>query len=129
MAIDSARTRQQVIEARRTIQGCCDRHADNMACNCLANATPDIAPCLTSVDVDEIEQKVAELYRLYNRCAKNGCKWNTRYQEVRDLMEHLDETFPGYYALQLIAEVRFLQARIIELTKNQEQKSPEPLDE
>ncbi len=36
-----ARTRQEVLDAKRTIQGCCDRFADNMGCDCLLKAVGD----------------------------------------------------------------------------------------
>lgn len=31
----AARPRSEILAARRTIGGCCNRHADNMACDCL----------------------------------------------------------------------------------------------
>ena len=34
------RTRQQVLDLRGTPMGCCNRHADNMACDCLEEAVP-----------------------------------------------------------------------------------------
>ena len=112
------RTRQDVIEARKTVVGCCSRFADNMACDCLEEAEGDAAPCLTPAEVDDIEVKVAELYRLYNRCHEAGCRWESPHPEVHELMRHLDRDFPGYYALQLIAEVRWLQRRVLELTRS-----------
>lgn len=36
--VPPARPRSEVLVARRTVRGCCNRHADNMACDCLANA-------------------------------------------------------------------------------------------
>lgn len=110
-------TRQQVIEARRTPSGCCSRYADNMGCDCFERAEPDAAPCLTSADVDEIERKVDNLYKLYNRCSNKGLSWDTDHKEVDDLMRHIDDNFPGYYTLQLVAEVRFLQRQVVELTR------------
>lgn len=35
------RTRSEVIAAKKTIGGCCSRHADNQACDCLSEAIDD----------------------------------------------------------------------------------------
>ena len=35
------RTRAEVLAARNTVVGCCNRHADNMACDCLKKARDD----------------------------------------------------------------------------------------
>jgi hypothetical protein len=32
------RSRAEVLEEQRTVYGCCDRHADNQACDCLERA-------------------------------------------------------------------------------------------
>ncbi len=32
------RTRSQVLAAQSTVHGCCNRHADNQACDCLSRA-------------------------------------------------------------------------------------------
>lgn len=37
----AGRTRSQVLAARSTVYGCCSEHADNKACGCLYEATPD----------------------------------------------------------------------------------------
>lgn len=35
-----SRTRAEVLASRGTVHGCCNRHADNMGCDCLREATP-----------------------------------------------------------------------------------------
>lgn len=109
------RTRQDVIEERGTVHGCCSRFVDRVPCDCFERAAPDAAPCLTPSEVDGIEAKTARLYSLYNACAKAGCSCGSD-PAVRRLVEHLNEHFPGKHILQLVAEVRFLQARVVELT-------------
>jgi hypothetical protein len=41
-AAEIKRTRAQVLAARGTVVGCCQRHADNQACDCLEKAIPDV---------------------------------------------------------------------------------------
>lgn len=39
------RTRSEVREARSTVRGCCNRHADNMGFSCLKDAEPACSQC------------------------------------------------------------------------------------
>ncbi len=38
------RTRSEVMALQSSIYGCCNRHADNMACDCLSEAMDDAEP-------------------------------------------------------------------------------------
>ncbi len=38
---DKYRTKSQVLAAKKTVQGCCNRHADMQGCDCLDKALPD----------------------------------------------------------------------------------------
>ena len=76
---------------------------------------------MTPDELAQIEADNDRLYEKHNACAQRSATWRSDNKYVDDLMRHLDaaETFPGRAVRLLVAEVRFLQARLLELTTGQ----------
>lgn len=78
------RTRSQVIAARETVRGCCTRHADNQACDCMDTALEDldvlseplqeVVSSVSSIDLDFSKIVAAkELVEAGNQLVQMGC--------------------------------------------------------
>lgn len=65
---------------------------------------------LTADEYDVIKDRTGRLFMLYNLCAARGLKWHSDHKEVRDLMDHLDQHFPGNDLVLLLAEVSRLRS-------------------
>lgn len=72
--------------------------------------TPLLPTPLTAAEYDAIKERTGRLFMLYNLCAARGLGWRSEHKEVRDLMEHLDQHFPGNDLVVLLAEVSRLRS-------------------
>lgn len=73
------RTKADVIRERGTVVGCCNRHADNMPCDCLAEAADDCPqPAGTAPDETDCSPSFAspEAYRLIAKVRRDIAKFN-----------------------------------------------------
>ncbi len=113
--------------------GCCDRHADMQACDCLERAVDvtgrapaersapiDLGGLLDDADLAVIKAQNDKLFALYNAAATKGLRRHTDYPEVAALNRHLDTHFPGNAVHRLLAEVARLRGRVAALEQDLE---------
>lgn len=68
------RSREEVLAARNSVYGCCNRCADNQGCDCLERATTN--PAWLTPTVRGLAEGVYPIRALCARCGGQGVLWN-----------------------------------------------------